>query len=317
MKKKLGYWAVLMLCVLIISPIKVKAECQHQWYEYYELPSDLHVEKGYLKVRTCTICGQRTETVENSHEWGEWEVLFSPECQTEGEEIQLCKRCYAHQSRTLPKKSHPWGRWECLRRPTAFQTGYYGRTCEWCGTEDYKTVAKISSVKTTSKLQNEVKKSASAFLAAAKKYDVRKINNCFAKRPKSLFIKKRYTASFIRKSNKKYMRYVITSIKMRGKRNATVTVSCRYQDAHDIFCKSFRDSVNYIIKTGRNSSAILDKYQYNRIVKYDRKYKKKFKTKNFNINMKRIGKKWKITSFTKSINDAIYCNYQSAYDDYF
>ncbi len=113
------------------------------------------------------------------------------------------------------------------------------------------------------------------------------------------------------------MRYLITSIKMRGKRNATVTVSCRYQDAHDIFCKSFRDSVNYIIKTGRNSSAILDKYQYNRIVKYDRKYKKKFKTKNFNINMKRIGKQWKITSFTKSINDAIHCNYQSAYDDYF
>lgn len=158
MKKKLGYWAVLMLCVLIISPIKVKAECQHQWYEYYELPSDLHVEKGYLKVRTCTICGQRTETVENSHEWGKWEVLFSPECQTEGEEIQLCKRCFAHQSRTLPKKSHPWGKWECLRRPTAFQTGYYRKTCEWCGTEDYKTVAKISSVKTTSKLQNEVKK---------------------------------------------------------------------------------------------------------------------------------------------------------------
>lgn len=317
MKKKIGLWAVLMLCVLIISPAKVKAECQHQWQEYYAIEEAQCEEKGCIKIRTCVVCGERQEVIESPHEWGEWQLVNRSDCTTNGEESRYCRKCRARQSRSLPKNSHPWGDWECLRRPTAFQTGYYRRACEWCGTEDYKTVAKLSSVKTTSKLQNEVKKSASAFLAAAKKYDVKKINNCFAKRQKSLFIEKKYIASFIRKSNKKYMRYVITSIKMKGKKNATVTVSCRYQDTYDIFWKSFRDSVNYVIKTGKSSSSILDKYQYNRVVKYDKKYKKQFATKNFNINMKKIGKKWKITSFTKSMKDAIHCNYQSAYDDYF
>ena len=40
MKKKIGLWAVLMLCVLIISPAKVKAECQHQWQEYYAIEEE-------------------------------------------------------------------------------------------------------------------------------------------------------------------------------------------------------------------------------------------------------------------------------------
>lgn len=280
MKKKMGLWAVLIMCLLVVYPEQVKAEeeCQHVW--------------------------------------DAWERLNDPSCTYYGDDVRYCIKCGFAQTREVPMTSHYWGDWECLRRPTAFQTGYYERGCENCNATDSKTTPKLKGVKTTSKLQNEVKKSASAFLAAAKKYDVKKINACFVKKP-NLFSSKKYIASFIRKSNKKYMRYVITSIKMKGKKNATVTVSCRYQDAYNIFWKSFGDSVNYIIKTGRSSSSILDKYQYNRVVKYDKKYKKQFETKNFNINMKKIGKKWKITSFTKSMSDAIHCNYQSAYNDYF
>lgn len=279
MKKKIGFWIVLIVCLLAFCPMQVRAEeCQH--------------------------------------EWGEWEIMYDSTCNTHGAESRYCKLCWLGQERELPIGDHCWGEWECIRKADAFRTGYYKRECECCGKVNSKTTPKLKSVKTTTKLENEVKRSATAFLAAAKKYDVKKLKSCFRKKP-SLFYSKKYIASFVRKSNKKYMKYVITSIKMKGKKDATVTVSCKYQNAYDIFYQSFFDTVNYITDTGNTNSYVLDKYQYDRVVKYNKKYKKHFTIKTFDINMKKIGKKWKITSFTKKMKDAIHCNYQSSYNEYF
>ena len=123
--------------------------------------------------------------------------------------------------------------------------------------------------------------------------------------------------NFVRKSNKKNLKYVITSIKLNGKKKATVRVSCKYQDCYDIFYRCMEDVVNYVIKTGDTRDLVLDKYQYNRAIKYNKKYKKKYAYKTVTLNMQKVGGNWKIVSLNNGLIDVIHCNYNRAYKDYF
>ena len=77
------------------------------------------------------------------------------------------------------------------------------------------------------------------------------------------------------------------------------------------------DVLNYVIKTGDTRDLVLDKYQYNRATKYNKKYKKRYAYKTVILNMQKVGGTWKIVSLSNGLIDAIHGNYNRAYKDYF
>lgn len=317
MKIKWNLSIVVVTMILMISPTVVKAECEHDWSNW-EYVSGYSCTVGGKKEHQCLICGE-IETIivpKSQHQWCEWETEIDASCDEKGEKYRYCYKCGQEENAFIPKTPHDWDEWECIREATGFQTGKYQRECFNCETIQNKTTPILSTVKTKNKSGKEIKKSVAQFWNAAQKYDIEKMKKCFVKKTNSFFERKKYTRNFIRKSNKKNLKYVITSIKQKGTK-ATVKVSCKYQNCYDIFFRSLNDTVNYMMKTGDTRELTVDKYQCERIKKYDKKYKKKYSYKTLTLKMKKVGKKWKIISFNSGINDVIHCNYNKAYKNYF
>lgn len=166
----------------------------------------------------------------------------------------------------------------------------------------------------------QAKKVVTNFFKYSKEYNTSKIKSCFVSPQKvSLFVTKKYSAKFFRDTNKKYLDYDILSATAK-KGTATVKVRCKYYDAYEIFQQTYNDVVNYIFWHPKASSSATDKYQYKQMAEYKKLFLGTFgptySVKKLTFNLKKTKAGWKITSYTKGMNDVIHCNYKSAYDDY-
>lgn len=181
-------------------------------------------------------------------------------------------------------------------------------------------VASNASALAASNYEKQAKATVTSFFKSVKKYDTSKIKKCFVNPKKvKLFESKKYMKKFFKSTNKE-LDYKIVSVKA-NKKEATVKVYCEYYNAFDIFQCSFSDVVDYMLDHPKASSSSIDKYQYNRTLKlrnmFDKSFGGGFDFKTISLKLKRVGKSWKIISYTKALNNVIHCNYQYAYDDFF
>ena len=247
------------------------------------------------------------------HSYGKWNTV-QPTCSTNGYRFRRCNTCNTEQRSTLPATGkHKYGNWKTVTAATRYITGKKVRSCSVCGRKDYQTIAKLKAK--ASKDEINVKKATDSFFSALKKYDIKKLQKCFATPKKvTLFAKKKNVAKYIRTHNKS-LKYQIQDIKV-SKKTATVTVSCNYFDAYSQFYDSFDDCVSYMIKKKRVSDSALDKYQYNRLLHYD-KTEHNYDNTKITLKFKKVGKNWKLQNPSVTLYNAMHCNYTEAYNDYF
>ena len=166
-----------------------------------------------------------------------------------------------------------------------------------------------------SKDEINVKKATDSFFSALKKYDIKKLQKCFVTPKKvSLFTKKKYVAKYVRSHNRSLW-YQIQDIKV-SKKAATVTVSCNYYNGYTPIYESLDDCVYYTAGKKRVSSSALDKYQYKRLLYYDRYYAN-YSDAKVTLKFKKVGKNWKLQNPSTQLYNVMHCNYTKAYNDYF
>ena len=247
------------------------------------------------------------------HTYGKW-FTVQPTCSTNGSHFHRCTVCGIQQSTKLSATGkHKYGNWKTITVATRYISGKKVHSCSICGRKDYQTIAKLKTK--ASKDEINVKKAADSFFSALKKYDIKKLQKCFATPKKvTLFAKKKNVAQYIRTHNKS-LKYQIQDIKV-SKKTATVTVSCNYFNAYSQFYDSFDDCVSYLIKKKHVSDSALDKYQYNRLLHYD-KTEHNYVTAKITLKFKKVGKNWKLQNPSTALYNAMHCNYTKAYNDYF
>ena len=272
--------------------------------------------KAGRKSRACTICHYQenlTVPATGRHTMGAWKIT-KPTCVSKGRKTRKCTICgYSENVVLSAAQKHKYGSWKTVTAATRYITGKKVRSCSVCGRKDYQTIAKLKTK--ASKDEINVKKATDSFFSALKKYDIKKLQKCFATPKKvTLFAKKKNVAKYIRTHNKS-LKYQIQDIKV-SKKTATVTVSCNYFDAYSQFYDSFDDCVSYMIKKKRVSDSALDKYQYNRLLHYD-KTEHNYVTAKITLKFKKVGKNWKLQNPSTALYNAMHCNYTKAYNDYF
>lgn len=290
----------------------------HEWeLMYTSQPSCLRDGYQMFGCKNCDATYKETLSKTENHTWGDWKITKAAGCSTTGSQNRSCKYCAKTQYEEIPALGyHTWGAWKTGQKATYSSSGYKIRYCTLCDESETEDIEKLSVTKT----QKAVKKTVDNFFSAAKKYNISKIKKCFSN-PKNLklFESKKYMAKFFKESNWD-LDYAITSIKV-NKKSATVKVKCTYYDYYNVFLYSFDDVVSYIAKNPKASSAQIDKYQYKRTVKWENKlidyaYDDPIH-KTITIKLKKIGKTWKISSYTKSMDNVIHRNYRKAYNAYF
>lgn len=246
----------------------------------------------------------------------EWIVLdeAQPTCGKDGYQWKICPLCGVEENITIPAtRQHKWGNWRTIEKANCLWAGLRERNCKVCGFPQHQQIPKTKATASEKQVISSTKK----FFTYAKNYNAAKIKKCFVKPSKiGVFSSKKYKAKFIRKYNKKYLKYEIDDIRV-SKKSATIKVSCSYYDAENAFYNSMGDLVKYISKHPKASDKQLDKYQYGRIVKWNKYFGKEISEKTLTIKFKKSGSSWKIVSMPKALDNAIHCNYTNAYNDYF
>lgn len=315
MKKKVSLF---LLLFGLMFALQASAECQHDWEEWIGDSPDCGYDAE--QFRFCSICYEMEERLlpaTGLHQWEDWFVSDSGGCTDPIEETRYCESCYTSESRELPAPGHNWGKWYTVKAATPFSTGLSERICSECEETEQKTTAKTKAKKASTKTEKNVTKPISDFFKYAKSYNTKQIKKCF-KNPKkvSLFEKKKNVAKFYKTYNTKYLKYAYKSIKA-DKKKATVKVYCRYYDAYTPTIYAMDDMVWYILKNPRASSNTIDKKQYKQMCSYAKKQGVKYDTAVLTFNLVKSGKNWKISSYTKAMDNAIHGNYRDAYNDYF
>ena len=314
---------ILVICMLFMCyPFGVQASeiCDHIWIDdnnYYDDITDC--TKDTIIHSHCFLCDeQKTEVIKGTeHQWGAWETLYLPDCMSTGLKVRYCDKCDKCEEIIIPKLDHTYGRWQEEEAATAFYNGLIVRDCIYCNHEQAKVTPKLKTINIKNKNEKEISKYVMKFFSYAKKYDIKKMRSCFSCQS-IMFSNKKYMAAYVRNSNKKYLKYAIKSISINKKKGtAVVKVYCQYQDSYSAYVDAMDDVVKYLNRHLKASHKTIDKYQYKRTAYYNKKYWPTIENKTITLKMKKIKSKWKITSYTKSLNNAIHCDYQRAYDDYF
>lgn len=299
----------------------IPAYGSHDW-NAWEVNEEPTCEDSGENVRECLRCGATeslTVPATGKHIWSKWWTEEEPDCMNTGLSMRECSQCYKTETKKIAKnpKKHSYSSWMTVKKATAFSTGTAERECYICQAVQKKSLAKLKTVSASTKEQKAVKKVISNFFTYAKKYDTKKIKTCFASPKKvKLFETKKKMASFYRSSNKGSLKYAFKSFSV-SKKTATVKVYCRYQDTYWPAFYSVADADSYLILHPKTSNTKIDKYQYEQIVKWNKKYTKQYSDTTLSIKLKKVGKSWKISSYTKALNNAIHGNYQDAYDYYY
>lgn len=308
---------LLTLCLFVPMSANAAEECDHYWVEEYYNNGDIpDCTKDIIVTKTCIYCdAEKTEVRKGpGHQWGEW-VIYDTSCENPGKKVRYCNNCCASEEGSVPALGHDYGPWEVEEYPTAFDTGLKTRECRTCWKEDVQVIPKIKPAAIKTKTEKAISKSVASFFRDAKKYNIKKLRGDFSCQS-ILFSNKKYMAAYVRSSNKKHLKYAIKSISA-NKKTAVVRVYCQYQNCYDSYTDAMDDVIMYLAGHLKASNNTIDKYQYQRTKHYNRKYQTELEDKVVTLKMKKVNGKWKISKFTKSINDMIHCNYQSAYDDYF
>ncbi len=252
---------------------------------------------------------------ECQHVWSKWEIFESPTCTHTGLKTRYCNLCFDEDEKVIPKTGHTWGKWETVKKSTAYKKGKAVRECEECLKLQYKELPKR-------KLTNNEKKAkqvVSNYLKAAKKYNVKAMNKCFASKKSSSGYPTKSIDWVYKKYNKK-IDWKFTNITGKGKKytvTAKVTRPNFYMQAYNAMYDSLDWGFNkwgfdlgkdkYINKTAKHFSNL-----YSKKIKAS---EKKTKTKDYKFTVIKKGKKWYIKSKTKTIVDIATASYNAAVDD--
>ena len=310
-------FALLMLCILMPINANAAEECNHDWDEYVYTQGDVpDCTEDITVEKVCIFCHKEETEIRKGpgHQWGEW-IICDTSCENPGNKVRYCNNCCASEEGSVPAFGHDYGPWKVDEYPTAFDVGLEYRECKTCREEDARVIPKIKPAVIKTKTKKAISKSVASFFGDVKKYNIKKLRGDFSCQS-ILFSNKKYMAAYVRNSNKKYLKYAIKSISAK-KKTAVVRVYCQYQNSYDAYFDAMDDLVNYLSGHLNTSHRMIDKRQYQRTKYYNRKYPAVLEDKVITLKMKKVNGKWKISKFTKSINDMIHCNYQSAYDDYF
>lgn len=80
------------------------------------------------------------------HNYGDWTVISSPDCQTPGVESRTCSICGAVETREIPIVEHTYelnedgDQWTVIVPPTCYLAGTESRTCSVCGTVETRAI---------------------------------------------------------------------------------------------------------------------------------------------------------------------------------
>jgi hypothetical protein len=83
-----------------------------------------------LAIFAVVFIGCPTSDGEHTHQWGEWQVITTPTCTTEGEETRTCTIDATHkETRPIAALGHDWGNWIQITAPSYTIEGEETRTC--------------------------------------------------------------------------------------------------------------------------------------------------------------------------------------------
>jgi hypothetical protein len=190
------------------------------------------------------------------------------------------------------------------------------------------SAAKKKKVPKKTKTQQEISnitKATNNFIKNVKNYNVNGIKKCFSK-PGSvkLMSKRKLMAKYIRSKQKK-LSATVANVTYTGGKTAKVTLNYHMFDGYDPLWYSLYYTYTWIELRAydgkKTSSSAMDKHQYSELKSMEQGIEDVFVPKwtdgTVSFTMKKVGKKWKISSFTKQLDNFINCNYQKAYKDWY
>lgn len=174
-----------------------------------------------------------------------------------------------------------------------------------------------------------VKKTVKNFFKYAKQLNCKKMQSCVTSDCKETVGGLEVTPAltdYMKKRNKS-LSYSIKSVKVSGK-TATVKVKCKYLNSENAYVKMLEEMFTKLlsdIEAGKDYSnyseeeqgKVIDELIEKSLANNPKAYETKYKTKTFNIKLKKVRGKWKISKIDKNLLDAITSNYQSAGEKYF
>lgn len=269
-----------------------------------------------IKERYCKKCS--TEEIakipKTKHKWSSWYLEYEPDCCSRGMETKHCNICYDEKHRYIPKTNHKWGKWRTIKKATVLKKGKKKRTCSYCDKVSKKSIPKKKGTKAERKSLYTVKK----YLSAAKHYNVKKMDKCFAKKSKKYgFPTKKNIVGIYKKYNKK-MKWKLLSISG-GKKQKTVKAKVYCVDFENaIYNACYNSMVWGFKKWGYNLESHADKIA-DRIVKNFKKrvkkQKNKYRTKTATFKLAKKGSSWKIKKRNKSMCDLVLGNFWKGQED--
>jgi len=312
MKRKFFLLSIILLSMVFSISSNATSECPHQWeVTFYRQPTC--GSTGY-QSKTCKLCyAYVSEDIPatGNHNWGSWNIYVEPDCCESGLKDRQCSVCYKRETLDIPPTGkHTFEKWYTDEKATVSSKGLRSRYCSVC---DYVETESIPKIK-LSKNGKKIAKIINNFYSAARKYDSKKIKNCFVNSASvKTFVEFKEMAKFCKKYNKK-LKYDILSIKVNG-RNATAKVRCTYQDAYFAITEALKSNMYYFLYYPDATGSEFRKSVYSDILFYlhfdDTEMFENETTITFELCKK--GKTWKIKKPTTKIYDSIHCGYETAY----
>ena len=248
------------------------------------------------------------------HKWGDWYISYEPDdCSDKAMMERDCMCCPKEQYYYFQMYPHKWGKWKIYRKSTAYVKGEKYRICHFCENEDSKTLPLRKITKNEKKARKVVNK----YMKAAKNYKVKKMNSCFAKKPKTYGYPTAKIDWVFKKHNKK-IKWEILNIKPKGKR---IDVKVRVTRP-DLYSREFNAMYDALVwawdKWGTNAQYHGKETGLKALHKFNKRAKKgKIKTKTQTVTFKMIktSKGWKIQKKTRTIVDIATGYIYKAMDD--
>ena len=236
------------------------------------------------------------------HVWGPWQVYVEPTCDSKGSSERHCEKCYQIESKEIPVKAHSWSPWKMERVPTPYAEGYNIRYCFNCSKEQKQYLPKVKMTINQKKAISVV----NTYMKAAKKYDIKKMNRCFASKPKKYGYPTKNLNNIFKRNNKKAIKWEITNITGNNKKYV-VTVKITQPNYYNKIYDIYYDALEYALLNNQSgtkagTSAI------NKMVKKLKNAKIKKSTETYRFPIIKKNGKWKIEKKNRTIVD-IACGY--------
>ena len=314
-KRTLGLF-MLILILLMSLDLPAYAVCNHQWSNW-EIDSYPTCGEAGEKIRYCMECDAEEYQMipaTGKHVWTKWVTDYEATCIETGSKSRFCRECFKDEYQKIPATGkHDWESWETIKNPTYYKEGRKNRYCNECGKKQTKAIPK----KTLSKEEKKAVSVATDLLKYAKKYDVKKMKKQFASPPKKLFFEEKVKlAKYCKKYNQKKLSSKIHSVSINQK-EATVKLDVTYPDAYYPFGYAYYDLVLYIIDHPKCSEKTMFKVYMKSLSRYTKVFGVGKETNTITFKLKKTKKGWRIAKSSYDIKNALNCNYQKAYSDFF